>query len=166
MGTEKEIELLDFRPITRDTDKVVSHINLRERGRAWGTWIKCGTLCMRPPNNHEDIVWRVGARFDDGVTDREEDSAWVFNIEVIGLTHTYTENGLSFYSGVIGVDLEMFNVPDGDYRPENIEGAYKCDRCDEPHWMLPKYIPAPNKPLWRRFIGCRIDIITGPKAGE
>jgi hypothetical protein len=169
----KELPALDFRAITRDSDKVQCEVELEARSTAADgprrfTWITCGdvTLNGAEGGGGRHRRWRIGARFDKDVTDDSHDSAWAFHIPLIGVEFEMVEYSTTFIRAFIDPEWNprwvLFRVPRHNGWPK---GAERCDlgkrECGRPKGhLITRFMPefdaelfklARGRPVWIRI---------------
>lgn len=154
--------LLDLTSVTRPG--AVTSIMLDDYERI--EWIRCGVTVVQ---RRDRQPWRLGARAREGVTDFEHDSAWIFQIPLVGVALDMIDMGTVFVTGYIAGDPGDLRVPtSADYDPARHPEASLCDgrHCGmgshpivaPDYWAGP---PADEK-LWRRLVGRRLDIRIRP----
>lgn len=159
---------LDFRKLSRNADKILTSVVLvTDLTRT--AWIQLGEIMLRERDaSHYRGVWRLGAYLQDA-TDFEHDSAWLLQIDLIGVEFTAVEYGQTRLHGYIKADSEEdFRIGNADYDPiaagKECKGTKKeyCRR-GTPHVIVPEgfYVPPVNAELFNIVRGRRVEITTG-----
>jgi hypothetical protein len=159
------IEALDLRPLSRNADRVECVIFVKEKFQ-WVPWVHLGEASIQSGREGVNTI-KSYMGFD--ATDQEEDSAYIFSINVIGLRYTSTEYGRSTFEAWIRPDdPDSFKVPAADYDPIHDADAETCDgrHCGgKPHPIVP-YVPEANRTLFSTLRGREIQIHIGPVIPE
>lgn len=169
----------DFTKVTRDAKKVLTSITVRSRGFA-PFEIRAGRVSVQL-DDRDKLYGRLTARAVYGVTDFEHDSAYIFQIPIVGFGVELIDNGIIYaHAAILGRESEDLRLKlDSSYDPTKLEGASQCDGkryCKlgegKPHpivpegfWAGPKTAPG----LYAQLLGAKLDIriIPGPsKSGE
>lgn len=131
-------------------------------------WILCGRIKLQGPDRRGGRPWTLAARALEGVTDFEHDSAYIFQIPVIGVELEFVENGWTYLTGWIGGEPEDLRVPTSSgYDPTKLKGAHECDgeHCGEKHAIVPEGHwagPPPSRKVWANLVGRKVEIRFGP----
>lgn len=102
-----------------------------------------------------------------GATDFEHDTAIALSLDLTGVAFRMAHGGRLWLDGYIaGEDPGAFRVPEPGWN--QLEGAIKCTHkdCrarDARHVIVNegRYIPPPNRALFERLRGLRVEIVTG-----
>jgi hypothetical protein len=164
----------DLRPVSRDVKRCVTVVTLYpdwDRANAV-KWLIMGAASISKENREGQF--RLEARFCEGVTDFEHDSAYVCRLPLIGLTmgdlFVYNHH-IHFVAWVDPNDPEGFHVPGPGYDPRKEDGAYRCkdghckkDNGGKGHMIVPEgfYVPPFNADLYKMVRGKKVEIRMGP----
>jgi hypothetical protein len=160
------IELLDLRPITRRSNRLLTQISLRKSIYDFkdGVWIKAGECFRIDKTLKEWPSYELSAKLKDGATDGEHDSAFAFSIPLVGLEYTGVHwHGVSFKAmidpSVDSEDGRAFNVPSADFNPFD-NPKHVCTQCDDKH-IFTDYLPPHDAELYKQMSGMWVDIHIG-----
>ena len=170
-----DLKPLDLTSLTRDSDKVFTHVqledfNLREAltttdgegDKTSHNWLEFGQGGIQV--NDRTGVALLGGRMRDGVTDFEHDSCYVVYIKLVGVTWKFMECNVSYFDAHITPDPSEIRIYDPSFKPEETEGAWQCEDCEDHHWMLPDgHFTPETSDLCRLVAGKRVTIIMGPR---
>lgn len=170
--TATKVERTDIREITRYPDLCRTTVRLFPSwdDREAIDWLIAGQGELR---HHEKRgTWELLMRLTEGVTDFEHDSAYAFQLPLIGLTFdSLYYHQTTFVAWVDPNDFENFRVPRPGYNPMKLPGAYCCKdkdcRREDPkgHMIVPEdnYAgPMPDRELFQAVRGKRVEIKIGP----
>lgn len=146
------IELLDFRAITRDSDRVNCTVLLGQ-----DPWITCGEVSLQEPTRKGIRFLRAYLR--DGATDSEHDSAYAFILPLYGVQFQVVEAHSTVLSAIVAPREEGLMVPSRAYNP--FLGAPLCKKCERPHAIVP-YTPDLNPELYQQVSGQHVEIYIRP----
>jgi len=165
--TYPEPELLDLRPLTRNSDKCRTTIEVQS-GMSWTSnrshWIVLGEVHLS--RNREGDPWRLRA-YLEGATDFEHDSAYILDIELTGVEFESVTYHTTVLTGHIAMDREL-NVPATTDDPRKLEETFVCDHehCvgAHKHVIVPEdhYVPSHNAELFKVMRGRKVWIRIGP----
>jgi hypothetical protein len=167
------VEPVDFRPITRNADKIVTRVMLGNPfsgGRK--LWLTLGECKLFKPVERDSMRWRLDAYLPYGVTDFEHDSAHAVILPLLAVTHGSSLFGHLWFDAIIDpTDPEDFRVPDTSYNPMEHKDARQCDydSCrDTPHIVVPEgfYIPPSNPKLFRKVAARPVVITIGATSDD
>lgn len=169
-----KVQLMDLRAVTRPG--CVTHVQLDSGDYTNGPlkeWIVCGRVSLQSPDRSG--ISRFSARALEGVTDFEHDSAYIFQLPLVGARLEMVESGWTYIVAHIAGDPDDLRIPsDGTYDPEKLDGAEICESehygCKgKPHIVVPQdyYAGPPTKPtVWANLVGRRVEIRIGPEKVE
>ncbi len=131
-------------------------------------WIHAGEIDLseRSWAKGQRGVWTLEVK-RYGATDYEHDAAVALRVGLTGVSFRMASCGRLWLDGFIdGADPNMFRVPEPDWN--QLDGAVKCTHknckaSNMKHMIVDegRYIPPPNKALFERLRGLRIEIVTG-----
>jgi len=127
-------------------------------------WLIGGQAELR---HHEKVgTWDLTMRLTAGVTDFEHDSAYVFQLPLIGLTfESLYYHQTTFIAWVNPNASEAFRVPRPGYNPMTMKGATTCKECKPRHLIVPEDHfagPPTDLELFKLVRGKRVEIQIGP----
>lgn len=163
------LEPIDLRPLSRNSDKRTCTVYLRDGGRQQVAWITAGEANLTKDNGG---AWRLYARMD--ATDFEHDSAYVFVLPLIGVTLDFITDHVTIVSGYINPKYDDFSpefrIPQTGYNPMEHEDAEPCDQCEgsDKHVIVPEgfYQPPFDKDLFELVRGKKVEVYFAPTADE
>lgn len=173
-----EPPVTDLRGITRYSDRCVTRVAIRIDWSKTVEWLICGQSDLtRASDTRQDGRWRLTARMGDGTTDFEHDSAYAFQLALIGLqldslaVNCHISN---FVAWVDPNDPDGFRVPRPGYDPSKHPESHRCkDRqCaangNKDHIILPEgfFVPPFDAELYKLVRGKQVSISIGPVFGE
>lgn len=172
-----DLKPLDFSALTRYPEDVFTHVAfedyelseaLTEKNEKYPhgirrNWLTLGQSKIMPSDGRRgDVLF--GARMRDGITDFEHDPCYIVWMKLVGVEWKFTDYNVSYFEGHITPNHEDIKIWDPSFKPEEVEGAWQCDRCEKPHLMLPDGFYTPEtSDLCRVVAGKRISIVTGPR---
>jgi len=166
LDSDEKLPLMDLTGVTRPG--VVTSITLDGYPRS--EWIRCGVVVLQQQSRGP---WRLGARAKEGVTDFEHDSAWIFQLPLVGVSLDMIDMGTVFVTGYIAGDMGDFRVPAaGDYNPAQHPEASLCrgEHCGMgAHPIVPEDLwagPPADEKFWRKLVGRKLDIRIWVARGE
>jgi hypothetical protein len=158
----------DLRPLCRHSDRceatvyVIVHDPETYSDRSL-VWLRLGQVYLRKFDKPYKR-WELQAYLGDA-TDFEHDSAKVICLPIIGLEWDdlfvhYHQTRLNGW--VDHQNAEDFHVPRAGYNPLKEKDTVACDRCENKHPMVEKYIPPNDLELFKAVAGKRVEIVIGP----
>lgn len=166
----------DLRSITRHSDRCLTVVNVQLvnwDSRTRVEWLVCGQASIQKPSNPDLGQYTLKAYLPAGVTDFEHDSAYAFQLPLIGIelvSVDYSQTTLRAWVDPEG--SEDFRVPRPGYNPMELPGAKTCKlkvhghQCyKNPHKMVPEgYFagPPPDEELFEAVRGKRVEILFSP----
>jgi len=173
---EEKIKKLDFTKVTRDADKTRTRILIKPRYGMQSLEIVCGRTNLNRNRDRTPSYERLTARASYGVIDFEHDSAYIFQIPLVGVALDFVENSTVYYSGILlGRDPEDLRISlDTDYDPTKLKGAYKCNgkecRSGKSHMIVPEgYWAGPEmkvQTLYLQLVGAEVSVILSTPSKE
>lgn len=165
-----KITLLDLRSVTREGAEALVSLDTGDYsdGGPMREWIRCGRVNLQGPDRRGFRPWILSARAREGVTDMEHDSAFIFQIPVVGLELEFVSNGWTYLTGWIAGEPDDLRIPTKpDYDPAKLPGAETCEdeSCEEEHTIVPEGYwagPPANRKYWEHLIGRKLEIRLGP----
>lgn len=166
-----KLNLLSY---TRNTDKVRTRIHIDNRMEfdddPQPLWIECGDIQIN--KREREPVWTIAARMSYGVTDFEHDSAYAFMFEAIGFEFESSYFGnLRFTGWIHHAEAEQFKIPNPGYDPTKDPKTGRCgakvckaeakSRKQEPHLIVERFVPPPNKKMFELLKGKRFFLTFG-----
>lgn len=161
----------DFRKLSRHSDRILSTIDIQDHDYRMFTWLTFGEAHL---NQHSTLkTWTLKAYLLDA-TDVEHDSAYLFQMDLIGVEFSSIGYGQTQLGGYIHPrDVHTFRVPPADYDPFKdatvCSGSKRhCKWGEGKKHPITKYIPDANSELFDILRGARVEIRTGavlPKEG-
>lgn len=160
----------DLREITRRSDLCETTIDIiDEYDRVRHRWITCGEASVQMPDGRSRDLVRLTSYLGRGATDFEHDSAFAFQLPLIGwrFENAFYQK-VSFIAWVPALgDPGDFAVPDPGYNPFEMEDTENCDleHCEHLHHPIVsegKYIPTGNDELYKRVTGRKVRVTFGP----
>jgi len=171
-----KIEHIDLTGVTRDADDFYCQIMIDTGNYSGGgsrkPWITCGRIKLQFPDSRGARPAILSARAGYGITDFEHDSAYIFQIPVVGFEVSFVENGMVYAECVIGGEPDDLRVPTkAGYDPTKLEGADVCtsESCKKPHGIVPEgYYAGPptSEEIWRSLVSRKLEIVFGPKSKD
>lgn len=159
----KNINSLDLRSITRDSDKLRSTVMLHVDWDVRIKWLMFGEANMRCFNSKKQ--WLLSAYLNNGTTDFEHDSAYAFRLPLIGVQFDDVNHQVtSFTAWIDSNNPSDFGIPSSGYDPTKQEGSFICKDCkDEQHVIVPEgfYIPPFDQNLFDLVKGKQVEIVIG-----
>lgn len=166
-----KIETMDLRGVTRpgSETRILLDTGDYSDGGPLKEWIRCGRIKLQAPDRRGSRPWILSARAIAGVTDFEHDSAYIFQIPVVGVELEFVENGWTYLVAFIAGEPEDLRLPiSSGYDPTKLPGAETCDGSDcghgKPHGIVPEGHwagPPPNAKVWAKLVGRRIEVRFG-----
>ena len=162
------MKFTDLRNITRDSNIIETSVSAY-MGATWegiaamNEWLKLGACDIR--EEREQGAYRLTAYLPYGVTDFEHDSAYALRLGLVGLEFATMYNGSVHLLAYIDPNCSSeFRVPEPEYNPMKLEGAYECSDCEDRHIIVPEdyYTPPFNKELYKEMRGKKIRILMAP----
>lgn len=168
----------DMRKITRSPDRMLSVVRFVHWSRR-STWLVFGEARLR--HNEKQNTWQLAAHLADSACDFEHDTAYAFQLPLIGLSFQGTDwHTSSFIAWIDPDDQDGFRVPKPGYNPMKHPKAEKCSGVyDEkkglyckwnegkPHIIVPFFLPPHEPELWREVRGKKVEIEIGvPEPAE
>lgn len=159
----------DLRSITRGADTARTTIEIVDRYDNFRhLWITCGQVNLRKWDNRPDV--ELTCYLTEGVTDFEHDSAYAFQLDLIGWTFDSIRDSAVTFTAWIPAELQgldEFRIPGPGYNPMKRDDAYLCDTdhcAEDPHIMVEEgYFIAPANPeLYKLVRGRRVRITIRP----
>lgn len=169
MSEEKTI--YDFTKVTRDPKQVLTVITVRPPSHKRFE-IRAGRVNVN--FDRDRLYGRLDAYAEQGVTDFEHDSAYIFQIPITGFNIEFISDGNLYANALIlGRSPDALRLKlDSAYDPTKIDGAVKCDGkkyCTQgvPHMIVPEDLwegPKAAPGLYQQLVGARLEIrtIVGP----
>lgn len=169
---EPFVTFRDFTEYSRNERNIQTTIRIYDdTNHHWIDWIRCGEVVVQP-SERERTNGTVKARFGNDITDPEHDSALIFAFDIAGLrlSSIGIDNGYTWLEAVIARSNPCwgtFKVPPEGYDP--LAGAKVCKETSEyccrkkGHMWIERFVPEHNQELYTKLVGCKIEIITGPK---
>lgn len=167
---EYTIPRTDLRSITRSSDKIVTVIELVDRyDRRRHTWILCGSVNLRTNDRRPGDV-ELTCYLTAGVTDFEHDSAYAFQLPLIGWTFDSIYYSAVSFTAWVHPEIDRmlgFRVPGPGYNPMEDDDIYECKDgscAEDPHLMVPEglYIAPHNPELYEKVKGKKVRITIRP----
>ena len=156
-----DIPTLDYRYLTRHSDRCLTKIILGHSRVGQYCWLKAGASRLRL-TDRDSMVWTLDAYYDDGVTDQEEDSAFVYTLPLIGVTFDCAWGTLTTFKAFLhSLDFGQFRLTEANYSPATDPEAFTCERCEEKHLIIPHYVPPQTQDtfnLFKRIRGAPVEI--------
>lgn len=149
-------DFLDLRDITRDSDRVFTRIEIACGPGNYNNhdWIWAGESsidCIR------DGVWSLKAYMPRGIVDEENDSAYAFQIYLVGLSFSHMWYGVSTFNAWISSEsVDDLRVPPRGF---DLEANIRTDRNGN---RYTDFLPPVNTQLFEHLRGKRVVITTGP----
>lgn len=170
-----KITPLDLRSVTREGAEAFLYVDTADYSDngPMRQWIHCGRIKLQGPDRRGYRPWILSARAREGVTDLEHDSAYIFQIPVVGVELEFIENGWTYLSGWIGGEPDDLRVPTKpDYDPAKLPGAEICEDCEyrdesegKSHPIVPEGYwagPPASRKIWEQLVGRKLEIRLGP----
>lgn len=167
-----KVEPTDLREITRYPELCRTVVKLFPSwdSREAFDWLIAGQGEFR---QHERFkTWELLMRLTAGVTDFEHDSAYAFQLPLIGLTFdSLYYHRTTFVAWVDPNDFEKFRVPRPGYNPMKHKDTYLCKDKDcrredkKGHMIVPEDLfagPRPDAELFKAVRGKRVEVTFGP----
>ena len=161
---------MDFRPLSRRPDICLTTVTLYPDWDPGNRiyWIKAGQVSLRQQKESSpDGSYMLTCYVKEGATDGEHDSAYLFQLPLIGLNFSYMRYQQTTFTAWIDPTLvacgDDFRMPNPNYDPFKAEDACKCTSCKgtEKHWIVP-YLPPPNPKLYEKVKGMKVEIFISP----
>lgn len=162
---------LDFRQITREPKLCRTVVTLHWDFRTEFQWILAGQCQIRTDRKAHNIT--LDARME-GATDREHDSAYAFQLPIIGHTFERVDYHTTILTAWINPnEPDDFRLSASTAKPKGYDlrkhpEAYKCKECKgaDSHTVVPYFVPPPFPKLFQLVAGKRITIAIGPAYPE
>jgi len=155
---------LDLRAVTRNSDRAFTRISVLHNTYRH-VWIRAGLL-SRIELNPGKRQW-LGAYYDHGIADESEDSAYAFQIDVVGLHIHMIHYGVTELHGWIAAESDdsvRFKVP---RTVPDLETFEWCRRCKgEKSHRVTTYCPPVDLKLYERLRGAKLVVEFGPVIPE
>lgn len=170
--TEPFVTFRDFTEYSRNERNIQTTIRIYDDiNLCYVDWIRCGEVVVQP-NDRERTDATIKARFGNDITDQEHDSALIFSFDVVGLrlSGIGVDNGHTWLEAVIArcsPRWGTFKISKEGYDP--LANAKICTESREyccrkkGHKYIERFVPEHNQELYSKLVGCKIEIITGPK---
>jgi hypothetical protein len=174
LGRPKWLPFVDLRGVTRDANAVMTYVEVLTN-EGYFLWLRFGSL---DANNTRTI----NAKYDTA-TDHEHDSAYAFCLDVVGLSLSGIYHGkieLTAYVPGSDDDSEAVRVPrasilkEADIPKEHEDdedcpgdtGEANDSSCNDPPHRIVRYVPPPDKELWKHLRGrcLKITVIPNPQS--
>lgn len=171
MTLETIVPVLDLRTLSRNSDKCLTQVTLYPD---WDTknafvWIQAGETSLRQKRDGDPTSGHTLTCYvKDGATDFEHDSAYLFQLPLVGLTfvsmwYHQVRFGAYIDPTLDTLSFDRFSVPSADYNPFKHKDASLCESCkgDDAHSFVP-YLPPNNTKLYQRIKGLKAEILISP----
>lgn len=170
MTKETIAPVLDLRAMSRDSDTCLTQVSLFPDwdSKNGFVWIQAGQTSLRQKRNGDPIFGHtLTCYLNKGATDVEHDSAYLFQLPLVGLTfvslfyHQVTFGAYIDPTLDTSYDGDRFSVPNPDYDP--FKEADRCKSCKgkEAHKFVP-YLPPNNMALYQKIKGMRVEVVVSP----
>ena len=134
------------------------------------SWITTGPIELR---ENRDGTHTMGSRMVQGATDSEHDSAWAFEVPVVGLKLNQCTQGIFEFQAWLATasspyETHRIRLPDGNPLDALLgdgdtgeEGEpYMCNECEVEHPVI-RFLPDPSPGVSRILEGRKIIIRSG-----
>ena len=171
MNVNEPAPIINLRPIARNPDQGFTVVSLfDEEDYRFKDWLYAGLSDLSPSRDRPDGRWRLTARLVAGTTDVEHDSAYAFQLPLIGVTFEGVGGRNTVrVIGWIAPDCrgDDFHVPLPGYDPCKDPKAFRCRAKDclkvnpEGHMIVPHFVPPFVPGLYEKVRGRRVEIHIG-----
>lgn len=156
------LPLVDLRAVTRDSEHVLTLIEVKAPDGYFYPWLKFGSLSDARENF-------LAAYYIRGVTDEEHASAYVFHFDVTGLELVDVHRGnIGLRAWIAGAaeDAQNFKVPSKSM--SSLEGVDLCSLpdCGDGRHPVVDFTPSADLALWKKLRGRELRITIIPVLKE